>query len=141
MRRWMSIRAVAAVLTIALPAAWPSPAPAQVKVPSRPVQFIVPWAAGGGTDRIARMVAVLLEKEFGQPVIVVNRTGGGGMLGHTIGATAQNQRVTTMLHRVPDATWNAALASGLRDTRVQPSSKIPGHVGGREWRRSGELCL
>jgi tripartite-type tricarboxylate transporter receptor subunit TctC len=34
------------------------------------------------------MVAVLLEKELGQPVTVVNRTGGGGMLGHTAGATA-----------------------------------------------------
>jgi tripartite-type tricarboxylate transporter receptor subunit TctC len=112
MRRWMGIRAVVAVLAIALPAAWPSPAPAQVKVPSRPVQFIVPWAAGGGTDRIARMVAVLLEKDLGQPVTVVNRTGGGGMLGHTAGATAQNQRVTTMLHRVPDATWNAGV--GIR---------------------------
>ena len=112
MRRWMSIRAVAAVLAIALPAAWPSPATAQVKVPSRPVQFIVPWAAGGGTDRIARMVAVLLEKDLGQPVTVVNRPGGGSMLGHSVGATAQNQRVTTMLHRIPDATWNAGV--GIR---------------------------
>ena len=57
-------------------------------MPSGPVQFIVPWAAGGGTDRIARMVAVLLEKELGQPVTVVNRTGGGSMQGHTAGATA-----------------------------------------------------
>jgi putative tricarboxylic transport membrane protein len=34
------------------------------------------------------MLAALLEKELGQPVTVVNRTGGGGMLGHTAGATA-----------------------------------------------------
>ncbi len=57
-------------------------------VPNRPVQFIVPWAAGGGTDRIARKLAVLLEKDLGQPVTVVNRTGGGGMVGHSAGATA-----------------------------------------------------
>jgi tripartite-type tricarboxylate transporter receptor subunit TctC len=75
-------------LALALAVAWPSHAPAQAKVPSQPVQFIVPWAAGGGTDRIARMVAVLLEKELGQPVTVVNRTGGGSMLGHSAGATA-----------------------------------------------------
>jgi tripartite-type tricarboxylate transporter receptor subunit TctC len=55
---------------------------------TRPVQLICPWAAGGGTDRIARMVAILLEKELGQPVTVVNRTGGGGAVGHTAGATA-----------------------------------------------------
>lgn len=66
----------------------PDAASAQVKVPTRPVQLIVPWAAGGGTDRIARMVAVLLEKELGQPVTVVNRTGGSGAVGHTAGATA-----------------------------------------------------
>jgi tripartite-type tricarboxylate transporter receptor subunit TctC len=84
-RHWISFEAV---MALALVATWPSPASAQAKVPSRPVQFIVPWAAGGGTDRIARMVAVLLEKELGQPVTVVNRTGGGGMLGHAAGATA-----------------------------------------------------
>ena len=61
---------------------------AQAKYPSRPIQLICPWAAGGGTDRIARMVAVLLEKEMGQPVTVVNRTGGSGAVGHTAGATA-----------------------------------------------------
>jgi tripartite-type tricarboxylate transporter receptor subunit TctC len=84
----VSINVGIAVLALALVAAWPSRASAQAKVPSRPVQFIVPWAAGGGTDRIARMVAVLLEKELGHPVTVVNRTGGGSMLGHTAGATA-----------------------------------------------------
>ena len=88
MRHWISIEAGIAVLALALVAAWPSRASAQAKVPTRPVQFIVPWAAGGGTDRIARMVAVLLEKELGQQVTVVNRTGGGSMLGHTAGATA-----------------------------------------------------
>ena len=88
MRHWISIGAVVFVLALALIATWPSPASAQAKVPSRPVQFICPWAVGGGTDRIARMVAVLLEKDLGQPVTVVNRTGGGGMAGHTAGATA-----------------------------------------------------
>ncbi|HET7876301.1 MAG TPA: tripartite tricarboxylate transporter substrate binding protein [Methylomirabilota bacterium] len=65
-----------------------SDAAAQAKYPSRPIQLVCPWAAGGGTDRIARMVAVLLEKELGQPVTVVNRTGGSGAVGHTAGATA-----------------------------------------------------
>jgi tripartite-type tricarboxylate transporter receptor subunit TctC len=87
-RHWISTGAVVAVLALALVSTWPSPAPAQVKIPSRPVQFIVPWAASGGTDRIARIVAGLLEKELGQPVAVVNRPGGGSMLGHSVGATA-----------------------------------------------------
>ncbi len=61
---------------------------AQAKYPTRPISFICPWGAGGGTDRVARMLAVLLEKDLGQPVTVVNRTGGGGAVGHTAGATA-----------------------------------------------------
>lgn len=61
---------------------------AQVKYPTRPIQLICPWGAGGGTDRVARMLAVLLERDLGQPVTVVNRTGGGGAVGHTAGATA-----------------------------------------------------
>src|SRR5512145_1432599 len=80
---------VVAVVCLALGAGLPPPkAAAQAKYPSRPIQLICPWAAGGGTDRIARMVAVLLEKELGQPVTVVNRTGGSGAVGHTAGATA-----------------------------------------------------
>jgi tripartite-type tricarboxylate transporter receptor subunit TctC len=86
MRRLIGYRVI--VLAVILAAAWAGPADAQSKIPNRPVQLIVPWAAGGGTDRIARMVGVLLEKELGQPVTVVNRTGGSGAVGHTAGATA-----------------------------------------------------
>src|SRR4051812_33449097 len=50
--------------------------------PSRPVTLIVPWGAGGGTDATARIIGSLLEKELGQPVTVVNRTGGSGVVGH-----------------------------------------------------------
>ncbi len=55
--------------------------------PERPVTVIVPFAAGGGTDATARILASLLEKELGQPFNVVNRPGGSGVVGHT--ATAQ----------------------------------------------------
>jgi tripartite-type tricarboxylate transporter receptor subunit TctC len=51
--------------------------------PDRPITFVVPWGAGGGTDGTARIIGSLLEKELGQPVNVVNRTGGNGVVGHT----------------------------------------------------------
>jgi tripartite-type tricarboxylate transporter receptor subunit TctC len=51
--------------------------------PERPVTLIVPWAAGGGTDATGRIVASMLEERLGQPFNVVNRTGGGGVVGHT----------------------------------------------------------
>lgn len=56
--------------------------------PNRPIQMIVPWGAGGGTDATARIVAAILEKDLGQPVNVVNRTGGSGVVGHSAIATA-----------------------------------------------------
>jgi tripartite-type tricarboxylate transporter receptor subunit TctC len=56
--------------------------------PSRPVTLIVPWAAGGGTDATARIIGAIMEKEIGQPVNVVNRTGGSGVVGHSAIATA-----------------------------------------------------
>jgi tripartite-type tricarboxylate transporter receptor subunit TctC len=51
--------------------------------PDRPITLIVPWGAGGGTDATARIVGALLEKELKQPVNVVNRTGGSGVVGHS----------------------------------------------------------
>jgi tripartite-type tricarboxylate transporter receptor subunit TctC len=51
--------------------------------PDRPITLIVPWGAGGGTDATARILGALLEKELKQPVNVVNRTGGSGVVGHS----------------------------------------------------------
>jgi tripartite-type tricarboxylate transporter receptor subunit TctC len=56
--------------------------------PERPVTLIVPWGAGGGTDATARIIGSLLEKELGQPINVVNRTGGSGVVGHQAIAAA-----------------------------------------------------
>src|SRR5512138_1105783 len=81
---------------------------AQAQYPQRPVQLIVPWGAGGGTDATARIIATLLEKELKQPFNVVNRTGGSGVVGqdalarspaagHTVGLITV---VITMMHHV-----------------------------------------
>lgn len=56
--------------------------------PDRPITLIVPWGAGGGTDAVARMIASLVERDLGQPVNVVNRTGGSGVVGHSAIASA-----------------------------------------------------
>ncbi len=57
--------------------------------PTKPLTIIVPWSPGGGTDRTARAVAAVLEKDLRVPVGVVNRTGGGGVVGHMATATAE----------------------------------------------------
>jgi tripartite-type tricarboxylate transporter receptor subunit TctC len=61
---------------------------AHAAYPERPITLIVPWGAGGGTDATARIIGTLLEKELGQPVNVVNRTGGSGVVGHAAIAQA-----------------------------------------------------
>jgi tripartite-type tricarboxylate transporter receptor subunit TctC len=49
------------------------------KFPTKPITFIVSWAAGGGTDRTARMIAALLENMTGWKTVVENRVGGGAV--------------------------------------------------------------
>lgn len=71
--KMMLLAAAAVVAAVPAFAAWPE----------RPITLVVPWAAGGGTDAVARILAAGLEKELGKPVNVVNRTGGGGVVGHT----------------------------------------------------------
>ena len=49
--------------------------------PDRPIKMIVPWAAGGDTDAICRVIAGSMEKHLGKPVIIVNITGASGTVG------------------------------------------------------------
>ncbi|MBO9651149.1 MAG: tripartite tricarboxylate transporter substrate binding protein [Variovorax sp.] len=101
--RFRSRRSFAALSVAALAAAVLLPAadPASAQgYPSRPVTMIVPWGAGGGTDATARIIGSLLEKELGQPVTVVNRTGGSGVVGHAAIASAQPDGYTIGLATV-----------------------------------------
>jgi tripartite-type tricarboxylate transporter receptor subunit TctC len=61
-------------------------AAAQTGYPAKPVRFIVPSAAGGGTDIIARSVAHKLSESLGQPFVVDNRPGAGQMIGIELAA-------------------------------------------------------
>lgn len=67
------------------------------KFPTKPITIIVPWAAGGGTDTVARALAKEAEKRLGQPVNVTNVTGGGGAVGHGEGLKASPDGYTLTL--------------------------------------------
>ncbi|MEM6432197.1 MAG: tripartite tricarboxylate transporter substrate binding protein [Deinococcota bacterium] len=79
---------------------------ALAQYPDQPITYVVPWSPGGGTDTTSRTVATFLQEELGQPVNVVNRTGGGGVVGHLATASADADGYTigavtveiTMMH-------------------------------------------
>src|SRR5712672_748664 len=88
--------------------------------PARPVTVIVPWGAGGGTDATARIVAALLEKELGQPINVVNRTGGSGVVGHSAIATSPADGYTLGMITVEIAMMHWAGLTPLKSADYTP---------------------
>ena len=85
---------LAAPALLALPAQAQAQAQAQEWRPERPLTMIVAFAAGGGTDLAARTIARFMEKDLGQPVIVMNRPGAGGEIGFTELARARPDGLT-----------------------------------------------
>jgi tripartite-type tricarboxylate transporter receptor subunit TctC len=73
-------------------------AQAQEKFPSRQVTLVVPQAAGGANDAIARVVAQKLSDQWGQSVVVENRPGAGGNVGTAYAAKAKNDGYTLLVN-------------------------------------------
>lgn len=74
-------RIAAAVIGLMTLAA--APLPAAAEWPEKPIEFIVPWSPGGGTDQVGRALAPILSEILGTPVPVINKPGGAGIVGHT----------------------------------------------------------
>jgi tripartite-type tricarboxylate transporter receptor subunit TctC len=101
-------------------AACGSAAFAQSWTPDRPLTMVVPWGAGGGTDAVARMIASLMEKDLGQPVNVVNRTGGSGVVGHAAIASGAPDGYTIGM-----ITVEIAMMHHQKLTELNPTSYTP----------------
>jgi len=85
------------------------PAAAQGSWPTKPVRIVVPFAAGGTTDILARAMAPELSKAFGQQFIVDNKPGAGGNLGADIVAKSPNDGYTLLMGTVGTHGINRAL--------------------------------
>jgi tripartite-type tricarboxylate transporter receptor subunit TctC len=98
---------LAALALVSLPfAAAAQTAPAW---PTRPVTVVVPFAAGGGTDIAARLLATRLGQKWGQSVVVDNRTGAGGLVGAEAVAKARPDGYTLLIGNVGTQSINPSL--------------------------------
>lgn len=82
-------KSVMAAAAAAFILAAPLGAQAAAEFPTHAITLICPWGAGGGSDAQVRYIAGLMEKELGQPIKVVNQTGGGGAVGWSALARAK----------------------------------------------------
>jgi tripartite-type tricarboxylate transporter receptor subunit TctC len=77
--------------------------------PSRPINLVVPFAAGGSTDLVGRIIAEAMSKELGQQVLVVNQAGAGGVLGATAVADAPADGYTILMGTIATHALSASL--------------------------------
>jgi len=93
----------AALLPTAGRAAWPE----------KPVTIIVPWAAGGSTDILARLLSEHMTQSLGQPVVVENRSGASGNIGSAQVARAAPDGYTLLVGSMSTHTMNQAMYSNM----------------------------
>ncbi|MPS26592.1 MAG: tripartite tricarboxylate transporter substrate binding protein BugD [Alcaligenaceae bacterium] len=93
-----------------------SPAAAADSFPSRPITLLVPFSAGGPTDKLARDLSEAMRQRLGQTVVVENIGGAGGTIGAGKVANARPDGYTLMLVHVGMATWPALYPGWERKT-------------------------
>ena len=77
--------------------------------PAKPIRFVVPWAPGGSTDVLARIIAQKLNESWGQPMLVENRPGASGNLGSDVVAKAAPDGYTILVGSMSTHAMNGAL--------------------------------
>ena len=107
-RRALIASAALAAVAAAVPAMAQAPA-----YPNKPITIIVPFAAGGTTDILARLVGQYLGTELGQPVLVDNRVGAGGNIGGQLAARSPADGYTLFMGTVGTHAINQSLYSKM----------------------------
>jgi tripartite-type tricarboxylate transporter receptor subunit TctC len=77
---------------------------ALAQYPTKPVTIVVPFAAGGPTDTVARVIALAMQKPMGQTLLVENKAGAGGTIGVNAVAKAAPDGYTTLIYHIGMAT-------------------------------------
>ena len=105
--------AIPLAITLAFGALASAPALAQQSFPSRPVNLVVPFPPGGGTDTGAHILAEQLSKRWGQPVVVENKGGAAGQIGADSVAKAKPDGYTLLLGNIGTQAINPSLYAKL----------------------------
>jgi tripartite-type tricarboxylate transporter receptor subunit TctC len=107
-------RLLQVVLCLAMSSALAPPAPAQERYPSRPISLILAYAAGGGSDAIARVFAKAFEERLGGAIVVENRPGAGGNLATDAVANAPPDGYTLLIGNQGPMAVNPHLFATMR---------------------------
>ena len=91
-RSWLGAAALAAATTCTGTAAW-----AQTAYPNKPIKVVVPFAPGGATDVLARVLAEKMAVGLGQPMVIDNKPGAAGIIGTDAVAKAAPDGYTLLL--------------------------------------------
>src|SRR5262245_53249385 len=102
----MIARLLAGVAALAI--MLPDTTPAHAQYPTRPIRFIVPFAAGSANDIVARFVGTPLSDALGRPVTIDNRPGAGGNIG------------AEMVAKSPPDGYTLLMANSSRASNVTP---------------------
>ena len=127
---------LSAVMLCALPVA------AVAAYPEKPIQFVVPYAPGGTTDLIARIVAPKLGEILGQPVVIINKPGAGGSVGSSFVAKEQPDGYTIVMavessHAVNPSVQKTPSYDPSKD--FSPISNLANVLGVLDVRASSEI--
>jgi len=92
--------------------------------PSRPIRLIVPYAAGGGADSVARIIAKRVSETIGQPIVIENRGGGGSIIGTELVKNAEPDGYTLLMGQSGPISINPAVYKNLPYDPLQDFAPI-----------------
>ncbi len=119
------LRAVAACIVMACATcAGAAPAQTAAEFPARPIRFVVPFAPGGSTDTVARVIGQKMTEQWGKQVVVDNRSGANGVIGMEITARAPPDGHTLVLGYIANLGTGPALTPNLPYDAVKDFAPI-----------------
>ena len=118
-----TLRNLALAACVAL-TALAAPAAAQDAYPTKPITMIVPFAAGGASDVIARLIAEQMGQHLGQRFVIENVAGAGGSTAMTRAARAPNDGYTVIIGNSGTATAGSSRAMATRAVAVSAAARF-----------------